>query len=69
MMQKFWLFLIQRRTLIVIGWLAFAALLFLLAALLQLPPAFPWIVLAVALAFGARTRRRQAGRHAGAAGH
>ncbi|MFS2002995.1 type VI secretion system membrane subunit TssM [Duganella sp. CT11-25] len=61
-MQKFWLFLIQRRTLIIIGWLAFAALLFLLTALLQLPSAFPWIVLAVALAFGAAVwywRRRK----------
>jgi type VI secretion system protein ImpL len=53
MMQKFWLFLTQRRTLIVIGWLAFAALLFLASALLQWPPSVPWIVLAIALVFGA----------------
>jgi type VI secretion system protein ImpL len=64
MMQKFWLFLIQRRTLIVIGWLAFAALLFLAAALLQWPASVPWTVLALALAFGAavwywRYRKRQ----------
>jgi type VI secretion system protein ImpL len=53
MMQKFWLFLTQRRTLIVIGWLAFAALLFLAGALLQWPSSVPWIVLAIALVFGA----------------
>jgi type VI secretion system protein ImpL len=53
MMQKFWLFLIQRRTLIVIGWLAFAALLFTAAALLQWPASVPWTVLGAALLFGA----------------
>jgi type VI secretion system protein ImpL len=71
MMQKFWLFLTQRRTLIIIGWLAFAALLFIAAALLQWPTALPWIVLAVALAFGAAVwywRRRKSERAAGKLG-
>jgi type VI secretion system protein ImpL len=71
MMQKFWLFLTQRRTLIIIGWLAFAALLFIAAALLQWPAAQPWIVLAVALAFGAAVwywRRRKSQRAAGKLG-
>jgi type VI secretion system protein ImpL len=69
MMQKFWLFLTQRRTLIVIGWLAFAALLFITAALLQWPASVPWTVLAITLAFGAivwywryRKRQRAAGK-------
>ncbi|WP_176650025.1 type VI secretion system membrane subunit TssM [Duganella sp. SG902] len=68
-MQKFWLFLTQRRTLIVIGWLAFATLLFIASALLQWPPSVPWTVLAAALLFGAavwywryRKTQRAAGR-------
>jgi type VI secretion system protein ImpL len=52
-MQKIWLFLTKRTSLIVIGWLAFAALLLTVASLLQLPPALPWIVLGVALLAGA----------------
>jgi type VI secretion system protein ImpL len=71
MMQKFWLFLTQRRTLIVIGWLAFAAALFLLSALLQWPASLPWIVLAVALVFGAAVwfwRYRKTQRAAGKLG-
>ncbi|MYM70414.1 type VI secretion system membrane subunit TssM [Pseudoduganella sp. FT55W] len=70
-MQKFWLFLIQRRTLIVIGWLAFAALLFIASALLQWPPAVPWTILAVALLFGAAIwywRYRKTQRAAGGLG-
>ena len=66
MMQKTWEFLTSRRSLIVIGWLAFAITLFLAAALLQWPANVPWTVLAVALVFGAivwlwrRHRRRKA---------
>src|SRR5450830_2061215 len=65
MMQKTWEFLTKRRSLIVIGWLAFAASLFIATALLQWPANVPWTVLAVALVFGAivwswrRWRRRQ----------
>src|SRR5450830_420855 len=65
MMQKTWEFLTKRRSLIVIGWLAFAASLFIATALLQWPANVPWTVLAVALVLGAivwswrRWRRRQ----------
>jgi len=52
-MQKFWQFLTKRTSLIVIGWVAFAALLLVVARLLQWPPALPWIVLGVALLAGA----------------
>ncbi|WEF35895.1 type VI secretion system membrane subunit TssM [Pseudoduganella chitinolytica] len=64
-MQKTWEILTSRRSLIVIGWLAFAATLFIAATLLQWPASVPWTVMAVALVFGAivwlwrRYRRRQ----------
>ncbi|QJE02037.1 type VI secretion system membrane subunit TssM [Massilia forsythiae] len=70
-MHKFRDFLTNRTSLIVIGWLAFAALLLLAARLLQWPPALPWIVLGLALLAGAavwlwrRRRRRQAGARLG----
>jgi type VI secretion system protein ImpL len=63
-MQKIWQFLTARTSLIVIGWIAFAALLLLASALLQWPAGTAWIILAVALLCGAavwvwRRRRRQ----------
>ena len=52
-MQKIWQFLTARTSLIVIGWLAFAALVLVAARLFQWPPALPWIVLGTALLVGA----------------
>ena len=50
MMQKTWEFLTNRSTLVVIGWIAFAALLLLGAALLELPAAWAMGVFALAFA-------------------
>jgi type VI secretion system protein ImpL len=48
-MQKIWHFLTARTSLTVVGWVAFAALLFLAGRVLQWPTALPWIVLGLAL--------------------
>jgi type VI secretion system protein ImpL len=67
MMQKFWQFLTNRTSLLVIGWLAFAAFLFMGAALLGVPTAWALGVLALAFAAGIlvwlwrrRSRRKSA---------
>ncbi|HAT30153.1 MAG TPA: type VI secretion system membrane subunit TssM [Janthinobacterium sp.] len=63
-MQKFWQFLIARSSLIVIGFLAFAVVLFIGAAALQLPLSWVYVALTTVLLFGAalwlwrRYRRR-----------
>ena len=51
-MQKIWHFLTARTSLTVIGWVAFAALLFLAGRVLQWPTALPWIVFGLALLAG-----------------
>ena len=51
-MQKIWHFLTSRTSLTVIGWVAFAALLFLAGRVLQWPSALPWIVFGLALLAG-----------------
>ncbi|MDM5178087.1 type VI secretion system membrane subunit TssM [Massilia sp. DJPM01] len=51
-MQSIWQFLTSRRTLIVVGWLAFAAVLLIGAAVLDLPAEYAFAVLGVALFFG-----------------
>jgi type VI secretion system protein ImpL len=67
MMQKTWQFLTTRTSLLVIGWLAFAAFLLMGAALLGVPAAWALGVLALAFAAGIlvwlwrrRTRRKSA---------
>ncbi len=67
MMQKTWQFLTNRTSLLVIGWLAFAAFLLMGAALLQVPMTWALGVLALAFAGGIlvwlwrrRSRRRSA---------
>ncbi|WP_322403966.1 type VI secretion system membrane subunit TssM [Massilia luteola] len=67
-MQKIWHFLTARTSLTVIGWAAFAALLFAAARLLQWPPALPWIVLGAALLVGAALWLWRRWRHARKAG-
>jgi type VI secretion system protein ImpL len=67
-MQKIWHFLTARTSLTVIGWVAFAALLFVAARLLQWPPALPWIVLGAALLVGAALWLWRRWRHARKAG-
>jgi type VI secretion system protein ImpL len=52
-MRTLWQFLTRRSALIVLGWLAFAAVLLVLAALFEWPPLLPWTVLGVALLLGA----------------
>jgi type VI secretion system protein ImpL len=52
MMQSIWQFLTSRTSLLVMGWFAFAALLLLGAALLELPTAYALGVLALAMALG-----------------
>ncbi|WP_332851900.1 type VI secretion system membrane subunit TssM [Duganella sp. S19_KUP01_CR8] len=70
-MQKTWQFLTTRNSLIVIGWLAFAACLLIAAAIFEWPASVAWIVLAIALLFGAivwlwrRQRRQRAGAQLG----
>ena len=64
MMQSFWQFLTSRTSLLVMGWIAFAALLLLGAALLELPTSYALGVLAIAMALGVllwlwRWRRRR----------
>lgn len=71
MMQNFWEFLTSRKSLIVIGWLAFAALLLLGASLLELPMAYAFGVMAFAMAIGVLVwlwRRRTRLRNAAALG-
>ena len=63
-MQKIWDFLTARTSLAVIGWVAFAALLFVAARLLQWPPLLPWIVLGIAVAVGAAIWLLRRWRHA-----
>ncbi|MFL6636601.1 MAG: type VI secretion system membrane subunit TssM, partial [Massilia sp.] len=63
-MQKIWDFLTARASLTVIGWAAFAALLFVAARLLQWPATLPWIVLGIALAVGAAIWLFRRWRHA-----
>ena len=63
-MQKIWDFLTARTSLTVVGWAAFAALLFLAARLLQWPPSLPWIVLGIALLVGAGLWAWRRWRHA-----
>jgi type VI secretion system protein ImpL len=63
-MQKIWDFLTTRTSLAVIGWVAFAALLFVAARLLQWPASLPWIVLGIALAVGAAIWLFRRWRHA-----
>lgn len=66
MMQSIWQFLTSRRTLIVMGWLAFAAILLIGAAVLDVPIEYAFAVLGVALFFGLlvwlwrRHKRKQA---------
>ena len=67
-MQKIWDFLTARTSLTVIGWVAFAALLFLAARLLQWPASLPWIVLGIALSLGAAIWLFRRWRHARKAG-
>ncbi|QYF96138.1 type VI secretion system membrane subunit TssM [Massilia sp. PAMC28688] len=70
-MQNFWEFLTSRKSLLVIGWLAFAALLLIGATLLELPLAYALGVLAIAMAFGVMVwlwRRRTRLRNASALG-
>ena len=52
-MHKLWDFLTARTSLTVVGWVAFATLLFVAARLLQWPWQAPWIVLGIALLVGA----------------
>ncbi len=52
-MQKIWQFLTARTSLIVIGWVAFTALLLIVAYLLQWPASVPWIVLGLAVVISA----------------
>jgi type VI secretion system protein ImpL len=63
-MQKIWHFLTTRTSLAVIGWVAFAALLFTTARLLQWPSTLPWIVLGIALLAGAGLWAWRRWRHA-----
>jgi type VI secretion system protein ImpL len=63
-MQKIWHFLTTRTSLAVIGWVAFAALLFTTARLLQWPSTLPWIVLGLALLAGAGLWAWRRWRHA-----
>ncbi|RSZ56293.1 type VI secretion system membrane subunit TssM [Massilia atriviolacea] len=51
-MQSIWQFLTSRRTLIVVGWLAFAAILLIGAAVFEIPIEYALAVLGVALFFG-----------------
>jgi type VI secretion system protein ImpL len=69
MMHTIWQFLTHRRSLIVIGWLAFAAFLFMGAALLELPMIWPFSLLAAALVIGLGVWlwRRRAGKRSAAA--
>jgi len=66
-MRHIWQFLTRRSTLIVLGWMAFAALLLVLAALFEWPASLPWGVLGAALLIGAAVwlwRRRSHARSA-----
>jgi len=63
-MRKLWQFLIRRSTLIVLGWLAFAALLLLLSSLFEWPPLLPWSLLGAALLLGAAIWLWRRQRHA-----
>jgi type VI secretion system protein ImpL len=69
MMQKIWQFLTTRTSLLIIGWLAFAAFLLLGATLLQVPTAWALGVLAIAFACGILVWlwRRRSRRRSGAA--
>ncbi len=63
MMQSTWQFLTTRNSLLVIGWIAFAALLLIGATLLEVPLAYAFGVLAIAFSLGIlvwlwRRRRR-----------
>lgn len=71
MMQKTWQFLTTRTSLLVIGWLAFAAFLLMGAALLEVPMSWAFGVLALAFAGGILVwlwRRRRNRRSAKALG-
>jgi type VI secretion system protein ImpL len=71
MMQKTWQFLTTRTSLLVIGWLAFAAFLLMGAALLEVPMAWAFGILAIAFAGGILVwlwRRRRNRRSAAALG-
>ena len=71
MMQKTWQFLTTRTSLIVIGWLAFAAFLLMGAALLEVPMSWAFGVLAFAFAIGLMVwlwRRHSRNRSAAALG-
>jgi type VI secretion system protein ImpL len=71
MMQKTWQFLTTRTSLLVIGWLAFAAFLLMGAALLEVPMSWAFGILALAFAAGILVwlwRRRRHRRSAAALG-
>ncbi|TWI69208.1 type VI secretion system protein ImpL [Pseudoduganella lurida] len=70
-MQKIWQFLTTRTSLITIGWVAFIALLLIVARLLQWPASVPWIVLGLAVVVSAVLwgwRRWRRGKSAGQLG-
>ena len=71
MMQTTWQFLTSRTSLLVIGWLAFAALLLIGAALLEVPMSYAFGVLAIAFSLGILVwlwRRRRRTKNAAALG-
>ncbi|QGZ37672.1 type VI secretion system protein ImpL [Pseudoduganella flava] len=71
-MQKIWQFLTTRTSLIAIGWVAFAALLLIVARLLEWPASVLWIVLGLALLISAVLwlwRRQRRARAAGNLGN
>jgi type VI secretion system protein ImpL len=71
MMQTTWQFLTSRTSLLVIGWLAFAALLLIGASLLEVPMSYAFGVLAIALSLGILVwlwRRRRRTKNAAALG-
>ena len=71
MMQNIWQFLTSRTSLLVMGWIAFAALLLIAAALFDLPSKYAYGVLALAFAGGILVwlwRRRSRKRSAAALG-